>query len=127
MTNITLRSLNVQVFNHPGKHTKRRYHLHEPKTHVLFLQETHFKQHVVPPLLLRHFNKWYTSGNPAVKIKVAAINFHSTLLEAVKTNIEGMFLFIKCLIQGMQLTLVNTYSICPTLSKRQPFSVSVLL
>lgn len=113
MANLRITSLNVKGFNIPERRSQILYHMHKLKSHILCLQETHFKLSNVPTFRNRYYPVWCHSSSSLGKTKGVAIFFHKSLpceILEVKTDVDARSVFVKCNIQGTVYTIANIYA-----------------
>lgn len=106
---MTRTSYNVKGLNSPEKHTRLLGRL---KSHIIFLQETHFRKDKIPRLGNHRFPIVYHGASQTSKSSGVTILFSKQIpwkeLKVIK-NEESRLLIVRGLLFEQNVTLVNLY------------------
>lgn len=131
-------SLNVKGLNQAEKRSQLFRDPTLKKSHIIMLQETHFRTGQIPKLTVKNFPLHFHATNPDSKTKGVSVLLHKDCdfkLEATEVDPLGRYLFVKGSIQETPVTIANLY--CPniaqltfltrTLLKLQNFTSGILI
>ncbi|CAH2283078.1 Hypothetical predicted protein [Pelobates cultripes] len=110
---INFLSINARGLNQPEKRSQALRHFHSQKSHIVFIQETHFKEGQTPRLTDRYYAQCFLSNNPERKSKGTAILIHKYLHfapTAVLRYDHGRYVCVKGAIANRTYTLANLYA-----------------
>lgn len=112
MGHLKITSLNVRGLNVPEKRSQLLADLRRGKTHVAFLQETHFRADSIPRLTNGAFPMAYHSVSPISKSKGVSIILAGSVpwvFEAQRADEQGRFLLLKGRVSDLWVTFANVY------------------
>lgn len=86
--------------------------LHRQKSHIVFLQETHFKTKQVPALKSKRLHTAFHANNPDAKTKGVSIlvakDIPLTITDS-KIDEKGRYIFLKGTLGSKTITLAKIY------------------
>ncbi|OCT99674.1 hypothetical protein XELAEV_18005457mg [Xenopus laevis] len=106
-------SYNVNGLNEPVKRSQILNMCRKLQTHIILLQETHFKEGHTPRILDKNYTQVYYSNNPEKKATGVLIMIHKDLplvIHERKIDREGRYIIIKGNLGASKLTIANVYA-----------------
>lgn len=110
---VKLCSVNIQGLNTPKKRSQLLYSLQKSKTHIAFIQETHFRSDNIPKLGNRHYPTVFHASNVTSKTKGVTILISKACplqISEIKQDANGRYIFLKGTLYNKPITLANLYA-----------------
>lgn len=106
-------SCNVRGLSSPNKRGRLWVELQHLGADVVFLQKTHLRGSSIPGLPQNIMKQWYHAVSPIASAREVTNAFKKScpwLMEALQSDPEGRFLFVKGVLHGKRYTFASIYA-----------------